>query len=146
MSDILMSILGGGATGLLGTVFGQVMGLVDKAQERKFILQKHRLDAEIRTKETESAQAIAEVNASSQALSGSYGHDSSFGPTSVWVSNIRSLVRPMLTLLLWLVVTLIWYSVVPSEATLREQIIGTVLYCATAATLWWFGSRDTRKR
>ena len=146
MGDILMSILGGGATGLLGTLFSQVAGFIDKERERKFILEKHKLDAEIRSKETESATAIAEVNAMTQSVSASYVHDSSFGQTSMWVANIRSLVRPCLTVLLWILVGIIWFSTSPEEKELRSQIVNNIVYCAVAATIWWYGIRDMRKR
>lgn len=152
-------IFGGGATGLLGTIFSRVFDWVDKAQERKFILEKYRLDAEIRSKEIESEEKITEAKAYGETLAASYLHDTSYGMASQWVINILRLVRPVLTLLLWALVALIWFGVlrdikdnaqlpwkIGQSHELVMQIVGTVLYCATAATLWWFGTRDSRTR
>jgi hypothetical protein len=154
--ELLAMIFGGGATGLLGTLFSQIASFVDKAQERKFILEKYRLDVEIRSKEMESAEQVAEIKAYSDMLTASYLHDTSIGQGSQWVINFLRLVRPLLTILLWVMVGCIWISVVHTGETLpwlaeksmtvQEQIIGTVLYSATAATLWWFGTRPVEKK
>lgn len=156
MSGLLAMIFGGGATGLLGTLFSQVASFIDKAQERKFILEKYRLDAEIRSKEMESEEKVAEVKSYSDMLTASYLHDTGIGQGSQWVVNLLRLVRPFLTILLWLMVGAIWFSVVHTGEALpwlatkamevQEQIIGTVLYSATAATLWWFGTRPMERK
>jgi hypothetical protein len=158
METLMTMIFGGGATGLLGTLFSRVFDFVDKAQERKFILEKYQLDAQIRAKEAESQEKIAETKGFVDMLTASYLHDTSFGQGSQWVINILRLVRPIITIMLWVLVGYIWYSIMQDikqanglpwlaekSLELKMQIVGTVLYCATAATLWWFGTRDTRK-
>jgi hypothetical protein len=158
MDAILAMIFGGGATGLLGTIFSRVFDAYNKAAERKFFLQKYKLDAEIRSKEMESEERIAEVKGHSEMLTASYAHDTGIGIASLWVINILRLVRPTITMALWVMVAIIWFSLIDiiynnkelpwlgeSAMSLILQIIGTVLYCATAATLWWFGTRDMRK-
>ena len=159
MATLLTMIFGGGATGLLGTLFSRVFDFVDKAQERKFILEKYRLDAELRAKEMESEERVAETKSYGDMIAASYQHDTGIGQGSQWVVDVLRLVRPVLTLVLWLLVGLIWFSIMQDiknanalpwlaekSAVLKEQIVGSVVYCATAATLWWFGSRDIRKK
>ncbi len=150
-------IFGGGATGLLGTVFSRIFNFVDRKAERQFILEKYKLDAEIRSKEIENEQSISQAKNYSDMQVASYAHDSGSGQASQWVVNTIRLVRPVLTLLLWLLVGLIWLSIMNdtdkidlpwlahSAMALKEQIIGSILYSATASTLWWFGTRDMRK-
>tara|TARA_B100001123_G_scaffold29830_1_gene31373 strand:- start:3470 stop:3940 length:471 start_codon:yes stop_codon:yes gene_type:complete len=152
-------IFGGGATGLLGTLFSRVFDMVDKHQERQFIIKKYRLDADLRAKEMESEERIVEVKGYSDMLTASYLHDSGIGQGAPWVVNLLRLVRPTITLLLWVLVGSIWFSIMGEiQATanalpwlaekstiLKEQIVGSIVYCATAATLWWFGTRDMRK-
>lgn len=158
MGALMTMIFGGGATGLLGTLFSRVFDVWDRAQERKFIIEKYRLDAELRAKETESEERMAESQSAAEMISASYLHDSSAGTGSPWVVNILRLVRPALTLMLWVLVAFIWVSIMKDieqakdlpwlaekSQVLKEQIVGSVVYCATAATLWWFGTRDMRK-
>lgn len=142
--ETLLSIIGGGATGLLGTMFDRVFGYYEKIEERKFILQKHELDSIERAKDRESQANISEINNSAKLVETSYAHDTNFGTGSQWVINLLRLVRPTITLILWFLVALIWISV-GEDYDFKGQIISTVLYCATAATLWWFGTRDNKK-
>ena len=143
--ELLLSILGGGATGFLGTVFDRVFGFFEKKEERQFILEKYQLDAQERAKERESELAIAESKNASDMLVASYGHDTGVGEGSQWVIDLLRLVRPFITVFLWVMVLIIW-ATVEVEYDFKGQIISTVLYCATAATLWWFGTRDKRKK
>jgi hypothetical protein len=142
--ELLISILGGGATGLLGTMFDRMFIFFEKKEERKFIIEKYQLDSQERAKERESEVAIAENSVASQMMIESYNHDSNIGVADRWVINILRLIRPVITLFLWFLVALIWLTV-EEQYNFKGQIISTVLYCATAATLWWFGSRDKHK-
>lgn len=143
--EVLLSILGGGATGLLGTIFSRMFGFFEVQKEREFILHKYKLDAQERARERESEAAIAADNAAATILESSYAHDTNIGAASQWVINLLRLVRPVITLLLWFLVALIWLTV-EEQYDFKGQIISTVLYCATAATLWWFGTRDRREK
>ena len=142
--EVLLTILGGGVTGLFGTMFDRIFGHFEKKEERKFILQKYQLDAQERARERESELAIAENRAAAEILTASYQHDANIGAADRWVINLLRLVRPSITLMLWFMVVLIWLTV-DEEYDFKGQIISTVLYCATAATLWWFGTRDKCK-
>lgn len=156
--ELLMMIFGGGATGLLGTLFSRVFDHYEKGAERKFVLQKYKLDAELRARESESEERIAEINSASAMMTASYAHDTGTGTASQWVVDVLRLVRPVLTLLLWILVAFIWFSIaddiqtapglpwlIEKASALREQIVGSVIYCATAGTLWWFGTPNMRR-
>ena len=95
----LVELLGGG-------VFGALMGFiekpvaqymetrakvvdyahVEKMQELQFKQDLHMAEKEL---------LIEGVKADSAILQESYKHDASFGTTSTWVANVRSLVRPL---------------------------------------------------
>ena len=140
---ILESILGGGITGLLGTVFDRVATYLEKDKERKFILEKYQLDMKMRAQEHENEMAVKQADIDAKALQSSFEHDVATGQGSQWVINILRLVRPVITASLWLLTVIVWFSL--EDSTLEQQIVGTILYCATASTLWWFGTRDNRK-
>lgn len=145
ITDILLAIFGGGATGLFGSMFHRVFKYVEKRQDNKFILEKYKLDAQIRAQETEREAEIAETTYQYEALMASYTHDTRTGIASKWVINILRLIRPTITLLLWGLVAMIWISPQNQSTDFQAQVISTVMYCATAATLWWFGSRESKK-
>lgn len=72
------------------------------------------------------------------------------------VDTVRGLIRPLLTAYLVAVVTwMFWWArelagsaaLSPGEAVqIIGQIVATLLYLATATTLWWFGSRPPRDK
>ena len=142
-TDILISIFGGGATGIFGSLLGRFTSMWEKKQERKFIIEKHKLDAQLRAQEAEQERQIIDMEASQATLRASYRHDSKIGATSSWVQNVRALVRPTLTGLLWGLVGVIWFTV--PEGFDRMDLVQSVLYAATTATVWWFGDRGCKK-
>jgi lipopolysaccharide export system protein LptC len=145
ISEILLSLFGGGVTGLFGTLLGRVADILEEKQERNFILQKYELYAKLRSIETEKQLELTYLNTSQKALKASYEHDTSIIVNSDWVNNIRALVRPVLTLLLWLLVAGIYFNL---EAIDDEKglIIESVIYASTTATVWWFGDRSYKKK
>ena len=98
-------------------------------------------------KETERELMIASQKTSSEQLLASYRHDVDVGETSKWVANILRLVRPAITLLSWVMVTIIWFTLNSgflddaTKSDVVRYIIMTTTYTASAATLWWFGDR-----
>jgi hypothetical protein len=73
----------------------------------------------------------------------SYGHDNSMGARSLWVVDILSLVRPILTFgLVLLVAVLYFYADAGGKASIEASVI---FLCASAVT-WWFGDRTLRKK
>jgi len=145
IQEILLSLFGGGVTGLFGTLVGRVANIFEKKQERAFILEKYQLDAKLRSIETEKQLELTYLNTSQKSLQASYKHDASIIVKSEWINNIRALVRPVLTLLLWLLVAAIFFNL---EAVDDEKglIVETVIYAATTATVWWFGDRSYKNK
>lgn len=162
MLDLVMSVVSGGATGLLGTALSGVLGFFQSRSERGHEIEMRRLDIDLAKAEAASAERVAAVEAESaseqaewSALEASYREASSRmsgvherGALKV-VDVVRGLIRPLLTVALVAAVIVIFFYVGVPEldaATMGERIIETVLYLATAAVLWWFGQRQIEKR
>ena len=79
--------------------------------------------------------AITAQQGSWQGLEASIKADAALGKGSQWVINTLRLVRPSLTLLLWMITAYIF------AVTKQDAIIEAAVFAATAATLWWFGDR-----
>jgi len=132
----------GGVFGLLGTGLGRVMQFFEKKEDRKqerakweHELKLHELNQRARLQESEIELAITAEKGSWEGLTSSQTAASSIGKGSKWVVNTMHMVRPTLTLALWLLVGMIFI------VTKDESIVGQVLFAASAATLWWFGDR-----
>lgn len=162
--DVLGSVVTGGATGILGSALSRVFSFFENKQKfkheidllaanREFMREeaKYRLEeAELRGRielyrTEEEARGKYEASAN-MALSESY-KDSAVrwskgdSPWIVFVDVLRGVTRPSLTVFLCVVVFVMWgYT---ESADLETQIVATVLYMATAAVLWWFGSRPS---
>jgi hypothetical protein len=68
--------------------------------------------------------------------------EAAIGASYLWVDAVRGLTRPVLTVLLWLIAGVIFTA---SDAEGRSAITETATFAATAATLWWFGDRGSRR-
>lgn len=128
------SAAGGGVFGLIGTVIGRIAGLFERRQEnaQEQARWKHEaalmeLQMKVRASELAGQESLAET-----AIGDSYR----------WVNAVRALTRPLLTLLLWLITSLVWFG---AAAEARTSIVETATFAATAATLWWFGDRGNRR-
>lgn len=85
--------------------------------------------------EAELELAITAQQGSWEGLEASIKAEAAIGEASKWVINLLRLVRPVLTLLLWLITG--WIFAVTQEGSIVEAAV----FAATAATLWWFGDR-----
>ena len=157
MLETIMSVFAGGATGLLGSVITRAFDFFQKRQDHKREMELRRLDLEIANVEASGAERVAAVEAESAAeqstwaaLRASFASESrrlsrhGDGWAMVMVDVVRGLIRPILTLGLIALIAVIYFSVGAADlaaAEIRPRIIDTVLYLATAAVLWWFGSR-----
>lgn len=170
LGQILTAILGGGATGLLGTALTTYLDHLNKKlelehQERmaQVELARFEKEAELRLAqsqvEKEKSVAVAKIEAEqteaeahTQAQVASYEHDkASYGVR--WLDIFRGLVRPVLTLYLSLVCTIMYVRLEQQLAgeqmvtpELSMAVVQTILYVWTTAALWWFGSRPKSKR
>lgn len=145
MADIIglgADAVAGGIFGIIGTALGRVAGFFERrqshAQERErwsHELALHEMQIKARAAETEMELAIAAQAGSWKGLEASLKAESAIGKGSQWVVNTLRLVRPLLTLLLWLITAYIF--AVTQETAITEAAV----FAAVAATLWWFGDR-----
>lgn len=156
MLDLIMSVVSGGATGLVGMLLSGVLSFFKERGERDHELKLRSLDIELAKAEASSAERVAAVEAESAseqaemaALEASYREASARmsrphdGFLLQLVDFVRGMTRPVLTWGLVGLVAWIYFSLSGELAVdeLRNRIIQTVLYLATAAVLWWFGQR-----
>ncbi len=137
-----LSAATGGIFGVLGTALGRVAAFFERKQgfeqERErwgHELQLHELQMKAKAQETEMELVIAAQQGSWAGLTESLKADAAIGQGSQWVINLLRLVRPSLTLLLWLITA--WIFAVTQDGAIVEAAV----FAATAATLWWFGDR-----
>jgi len=146
------SFVGGGVLGIFGTVFGRVASFFERKQafeqeqarwkndreEEKHELallnlrdvhDENRAEREIKLAATEGSWRGLE--ASQAAQTALVKHEKG----SARIIDVLRLVRPVLTILLWLITA--WIFGVTKDAAIVEAAI----FAATAATLWWFGDR-----
>ena len=149
IAGLAASAAGGGIFGLIGSVIGRAAGLVerrqDHAQERARWEHESRLmDLQMQAKRqaSEDELRLADVAGGWQGLNASLAAEASIDESYQWVSAVRGLTRPCLTLLLWVITGLVFLG---SGAAARGEIVETATFAATAATLWWFGDRGPRR-
>ena len=151
MMDMILSVLTGGATGILGSVLGKLFNFADvsiaekKAKgEHERTMEMHRLQAELRADELENERAIVEEQSAGAARVASYGMMTGVEVPYPWVAAILRLMRPALTIML---VSITWYIYASTDdIAQQETIIQSVIFMSSTATLWWFGDRAMRPK
>lgn len=162
MLDTVMSVLTGGATGLVGTIVSGAIDFFQSRAEHKREMDLRRLDIELAQAEAGSAERVAAIEAEGardraelEAMEASYREASSRmsrpgeGGLMKFVDFVRGMTRPVLTWGLVALVGVIYFTLSAGELTpesVKPRIIETILYLATAAVLWWFGQRQIEKR
>ncbi len=157
-----MSILTGGATGLLGTAISGVIDYFQGRQRHAQELDLRRLDIELAQAEASGAERVAAIEAEGErdraeweAMTASYREAGARwsrpgdGVLIQLVDFVRGMTRPVLTWGLVALVGAIYFLLASADAhaeKLQPRIVETVLYLATAAVLWWFGQRQIEKR
>jgi hypothetical protein len=136
----------GGAFGLAGTLFGRAAGLAERVlgdrQERarwSHDLQMRALDRELASDSAAAAERLADLTGAWRGLEASQTAEAAIQPSYPWVQAIRALVRPTLTLALW-VIAAGAAGFAASNVSLAD-FAETAGFAAVAATLWWFGDR-----
>ncbi len=136
----------GGIFGLVGTALGRVAGFFERKQQFEqerarwgHEIQLHELHQRARAQETEAEIVLTEQAGSWRGLEASLRAEAALGEASRWVNNTLRLVRPVLTLLLWIITAGVFLL------TQDGSVIDAVVFAATAATLWWFGDRAPRQ-
>ncbi len=158
MGDLILGVLSGGVTGLIGTVISGGMKFFENRQKHGHELAIMEMEMQQMDKEAEIARDIKELDmegkdrtAAWQALEASYKESTSRMSTgdSAWlimVDVVRGLMRPVITLGLLVSMGIIYFTVAadltgPNGTPMVVFIIQTVLYVGTTAVLWWFGTR-----
>ena len=153
--ELILSILTGGATGLIGSLVGKVFGFLQVREERKnrlaeyaHIERLHELNTQARGVELEAEAAIAATQAEAQMRSEAYRHDTAIGQGGPVLTFILRMVRPVLTFGLVGLVAYFWIDTDANSDLIdanafKAKLIDTVVYLASAAVLFWFGSRGT---
>ncbi len=160
MLDILGTVLGGGAAGLLGTAISAVTTFLNRRQNHRMEMERLKLDRELMLLEADKAATLARMQGEAGGLVASYEEASrrfsapGEGILMQLVDFVRGLTRPGLTLLLiaaeiWLA-WLIWdaFGNLVLEAKgpdLLGKIVDSVIYLGTMCVTWWFGGRQLDK-
>ena len=109
MSELLLSLVTGGATGLLGTVLSGVMSIFKKGQDNKQAIKMREFDLKELELEAANAEKMAAMSLEKAGLEGSYkdaqtfitkGMDLTKGQQwiAVFIDLVRGLMRPFITL------------------------------------------------
>lgn len=148
MADIVglgLEAATGGIFGIVGTALGRVAGYFEKQLNFKqeqarwgHEYKLHELQMQARQQETELELALAAQAGSWKGLEASIKAEAAIGRASQWVINLLRLVRPVLTLLLWVITAWIFH------VTRNGAIVEAAVFAASAATLWWFGDRAAK--
>lgn len=163
MFDLLAGVLSGGVTGLIGTVLSGGMKFFENKQKHGHELAVMEMEMRQMDKEAELAVKVAETEmegkdrtAAWAALEASYKESTARMSTGdsqwlVMVDVVRGLMRPVITLGTLTLMAVIYFTVAqgmvgPDEMPVQVTIIQTVLYIATTAVLWWFGTRNLSKK
>lgn len=168
-----MTLAGGGLTGgALGAAFGALGSIVNRGfglmemrerrRDRQLELghEKERWAHETalgqqarsaRAEEARQALALSQSDGSWAGLKASLEAEAAIAPSWPWVAAVRTLTRPALTVLLWLLYGLVF--VAAAAGALQPQAAGSVIagavdtisFSAATALTWWFGDRAPRR-
>ena len=142
---IAASAAGGGVFGLIGTSLGRIASYFERRQsiaheERRWLHEASLKKLQQRVAEQQASAQLTQTDLEGRwsGLEASLDAEAAISASYHWVNAVRALTRPTLTLLLWVIATVIWFSADLAE---RSNIVETATFAATAATLWWFGDR-----
>lgn len=152
------SVASGGLFGLFGSLLGSVAKFFHEKQRQAFEEKKWtyetdllRLQMEAKAKETEQELAVVSQEGSWSGLKASIAAETQIGPTHKWVTDIKALFRPFLTIALWIISAWVFWKIgeggldkwfQQGEANnLVKYMVYTVFFSASTATAWWFGDR-----
>ena len=132
MLDLLTNALGGGALGVLLRIGNGFFENYKAGQDHK--------------RKLEEAKAMAEIasdKAKWDAFTASQQAATPSANISPWAANVITLFRPVITLLLLVLVTIVFFRVTAGE---QAEMIDEIQFCAFNCIGWWFGDRMTRKK
>lgn len=158
LSDIFglsASAASGGLFGFVGSVVGQVSKYFQEKQRQEWEKKKWeheesllKLQMQSKQLETEAELAIIAQEGSFKGLETSI-QDSSHS-VSDWVSDLKGVFRPALTLILWALASFVFFEIINSvtdflstkeKNELVKYMVYSIFFTACTATAWWFGDR-----
>lgn len=164
--DVLSSLTGsgllGGLFGAVGSGLGRLVGIYEMRERRQDrtlemshekALWAHELDLQnlqvkARAAETEQVLHTIEVQGAWQGLKTSIEAETALRPGYPWVEAVRALVRPALTVLVWLTFTGLFLAALsarlPASNAIIETFVNAITFAASTALAWWFGDRSPR--
>ena len=157
---LLGSAVGGSIFGMIGAALKVVGGIWEAKQKmaERQLEMTHEIaliekQSQLRVIESENERAITQLRADADIKTKSYEVYTDLSNTYKWVASVVALVRPALTLFLWMLAAWSAWTVMQDRGQvlvngkdLMADIINNITFCAAAATLWWFGDRPSQKR
>ncbi|MDI7774983.1 hypothetical protein [Asticcacaulis sp. EMRT-3] len=170
--DILSGLTGSGAVGglfgALGSGLGRIIGIFEmreKRQDRTLEMAHEKdlwshetelqtLQIKAKAEETENELKLGAQGLDKSALDGSWAGltasvnaDAKLTSGYAWVEAVRALVRPALTVLIWLIFSLLFFAALGAKlpgttaGDLVATFVSAVTFAASTALAWWFGDR-----
>jgi hypothetical protein len=181
LGTIFGSIFSGGATGIIGVIAQRFADYKNKQLDMELEKQRFdnavalkKVDAEIMAQEWAARTQVAQVEAdaakdvaASNAFAASYSmepkqysNSAKMTPKQQWVMVVldafRGGVRPLLTIYLCFLTTLVWMQAravlgagqldTAAAMDVWKMVVGNILYLTTTCVLWWFGTRNKAKQ
>jgi len=147
ITSVLNTALGGGVFGLLGNAATKVIGIFEAREafaqkKEEWSHDERMLDMQMKAKAAENAEALAAAAAAGSwsGLAESLKAEGAIASSYLWVSAVRALVRPVLTLGLCAVLSTAFFAL-PSGDAARGDIAQSLVFAAVTAVVWWFGDR-----
>jgi hypothetical protein len=151
----------GGVFGAVGSGLSRLIGIYELREKRKdramdIAHDRDRWDHDLRligvqsdaqARQADQALDRADTEGRWTGLEASIAAEAKLTGGYVWVEAVRALVRPVLTVLIWLVFSLLFFTALGARlpAAIREDIVITfvnaVTFSASTALAWWFGDR-----
>lgn len=132
MLELLSSVLGGGA---LGVILRIGNGFFEAWRADK--------ESKMRVEEAKAMAAIAADKAAWDAFTASQQQATPPANTPAWAAAILTLFRPFITLLLITITAIIFFHVTGKE---QASMIDEFQFAAMNCVGWWFGDRMVRKK
>lgn len=166
MWGAISSLFAGGATGVLGSIVTNIADFFEQRRKNQHELELRKLDIQEMQQEFEARKKIQAQESSAKTTQTSYEHDSRsyvgdmkikspwLKAGLVFVDFVRGLVRPALTIFLIILVWTVFLQVqevlnaadvdpipVSDALAIYSTVIDMILYLASTAVTWWFGTR-----
>ena len=147
MLETLINVGSGGLFGLIGAGFTKYMGWKQQKLQLEHDLKMAAEERQNIAMEMELAQIkgtidleLQESENDAKALQSALAHDAAITGTSQWVADLRGSLRPILTY------GLVICAVLMTSFLQNNPHNDSVLFLATTAVTFWFGSRPPSKK